>query len=416
MKIAVVGSGISGLASAHYLSREHEVHLFEAGDRLGGHTHTVDVDTPSGRYAVDTGFIVFNDRTYPNFIRLMNGLGVASQESSMSFSVKTEGGLEYNGTDLNGLFAQRSNLLNPYFLQMIADILRFNREAPKLLNDPDNDIPLAEYLIEGNYSKAFINHYIVPMGSAIWSASAAQMQRFPAAYFVRFFHNHGMLSVNDRPVWRVLRGGSRSYIPALTEPFKSRIHSHSPAVKVKRRADKVSLSINGPSGLAEIDFDHVVLASHGDESLKLLDDATTDERAVLGAFSYQENKTVLHTDTSVLPERRRAWASWNYFVPKVEKNTVAVTYNMNILQSLRAPETFLVSLNMDDRIDPAKVVRRLVYHHPVYTSHAVAAQGQWDRVSGKNRTHFCGAYWGFGFHEDGVKSALRVCETFGVKP
>lgn len=414
MKIAVVGSGISGLVAAHYLSRRHEVSLFEAEGRLGGHTHTVDVEVPSGKYAVDTGFIVFNDRTYPNFIKLMKDLGVAAQPSDMSFSVKVEAsGLEYNGTDMNRLFSQRGNLFRPSFYRMILDILRFNREAPALLDRADaEDLTLGAYLAENRYSREFVDHYIVPMGSAVWSASVKQMELFPAAYFVRFFKNHGFLSVGDRPQWRAIRGGSRSYIDGMIAPFKERVRLNSPVRSVRRDgADGVTLNVAG----AEARFDHVVLAGHSDQALRMLADADGAETELLAAFAYQENTTVLHMDTSLLPARRRAWASWNYLVPRDAGERVAVTYVMNILQSLSAPETFCVSLNLEDRIDPAKVIQRMTYHHPVYTARAVAAQARWGEISGRNRAHFCGAYWGFGFHEDGVKSALRVCDSLGVK-
>jgi len=429
VKIAVVGSGISGLVCAHLLAPAHDVTLFEADDRLGGHTHTVDVETPSGRHALDTGFIVFNDWTYPNFIRLMQKLGVASRPTAMSFSAKDERtGLEYNGTDLNGLFAQRRNLFRPSFYRMIADILRFNKEAPRLLDEGDDALSLGAYLARGGYSRQFMDHYIIPMGAAIWSASVAQMKDFPARSFVRFFKNHGMLSVGDRPQWRVIQGGSRSYIPAMTAPLKGKICLSTPVLSVRRLDDGVELRVGRGEAVR---FDHVIMAGHADQSLGLLSDASDAEKQVLGAFAYQRNDTVLHTDVSVLPRRRRAWASWNYFVPAAPRSRVAgsapqapqvprvarvaVTYNMNILQGLSAPETFCVSLNMEDRLDPAKILQRLTYHHPVYTAQAVAAQARWAEVSGPRRTHFCGAYWGFGFHEDGVKSALRVCETFGAK-
>jgi uncharacterized protein len=418
MKVAIVGSGISGLVCAYYLSKHHEVHVFEANPTLGGHTNTLTVTVSSGTYSIDTGFIVFNDRTYPNFIRLMDEIHVPSQPSSMSFSVKVEtNGLEYNGTDLNRLFVQRRNFLRPSFYRMIRDILRFNQEAPLLLDQPNtSDISLESYLTAHHYSAEFRDHYIIPMGAAIWSSSVAQMMEFPVAYFVRFFKNHGMLSVNDRPLWRVIQNGSHSYLPALTKSFQERIHTNSPVRSIRREDAGVVLAIDQKGVLNEARFDHVILAGHSDQSLTALSDATALERDVLGSFSYQENKTILHTDTSILPRRKKAWASWNYFVPKQQRSKVAVTYNMNILQSIKAPETFLVSLNMADLIDPKKIVREIIYHHPVYNGRSVAAQKKWSTISGVNRTHFCGAYWGFGFHEDGVVSGLRVCESFGVKP
>ncbi len=409
MKIAVVGAGISGLVCAHHLSARADVHVFDALAHTGGHTNTVDVKTPSGDYPVDTGFIVFNDRTYPRFIKLMEKLGVAAQPSTMSFSVKSEiSGLEYNGTTLNSLFAQRSNLFKPSFYRMVKDILRFNAEAPRLLEtDSTDEQTLGDYLARGKYSREFIDHYIVPMGAAIWSAGARQMRDFPVAYFVRFFKNHGMLSVDNRPQWRVIKGGSKTYIPALIAPFKDRLRLNAPVKSVKR-TDSGVLVDGAP-------FDHVVLAGHADQMLPLLSDATPKEREILGSFSYQENPTVLHTDTSVMPRRRLAWAAWNYLIPAEPQEKVAVTYDMNILQSLEAPETFLVSLNMKHKIDPSKVIKTILYHHPVYTARAVAAQKRWEEISHVRNTHFCGAYWGFGFHEDGVASGERVCGSLGVR-
>jgi predicted NAD/FAD-binding protein len=416
MKIAVIGSGISGLTCSYLLSKKHEVHVFEAEERIGGHTHTVDIQVPSGRYAVDTGFIVFNDWTYPNFIRLLKQIGVEFKPTTMSFSVKVEkSGLEYNGTDLNRLFAQRLNLLNPSFLRMIQDILRFNKESPAILEKDNPRQTLGEYLKENHYSQQFCAHYIVPMGAAIWSASTAQMQEFPVEYFVRFFKNHGMLSVNERPEWQVIKGGSRSYIPSLTRSFAKNIHLNSPVLTVIRTENGVRLSVGATEGGTTVaDFDQVVFASHSDQTLKLLGDASDAERQVLSAFSYQANQTVLHTDSSVLPRKKLAWAAWNYFVPEKARSSVAVNYDMNILQGIEAPETFCVSLNLQDKIDPAKVLRTFEYHHPVYTVEAVQAQQEWAKISGMNRAHFCGAYWGFGFHEDGVKSGLRVAKSLGA--
>lgn len=419
MKIAVVGSGISGLTCAYYLSPKAEVHVFEANSYIGGHTNTIDVEVSSGRYAVDTGFIVFNDRTYPRFIKLMNELKVPSQPSSMSFSVKVEkNGLEYNGTSINSLFAQRSNVLKPSFYRMVLDILRFNKEVVADLNEGklSTETTLGTYLVDRKYSHEFIEHYIIPMGAAIWSAGVAMMREFPLAYFVRFFKNHGMLSVDDRPQWRVIRNGSKFYIPPLVKAFKDNIHLNSPVRSIRRVDASVILNIDRNGAVEETHFDHVILAGHADQSLALLADATTQERKVLGAFPYQENNTVLHTDTSVLPKRKLAWASWNYLVPAQENDAVAVTYDMNILQTLDSPETFLVSLNMEDRIDPRKIIKKIRYHHPVYSVSGVQAQQQWNTISGTGNTHFCGAYWGYGFHEDGVASAHKVCESFGVRP
>ena len=418
MKIAIIGSGISGLTCGYLLSNEHEVHVFEAEDYIGGHTHTVPVKTDSGNYRVDTGFIVFNDWTYPHFIKLMDQIGVASKTSSMSFSVKAEAsGLEYNGTNINSLFAQRLNFFRPKFHRMIKDILRFNREAPSVLekNSPDQDLTLKEYLIKYSYSIQFKENYIVPMGAAIWSSSAEQMDDFPIEFFVRFFKNHGMLSVENRPVWRVIEGGSSSYIEPLIKNFKERIRLKTKVLSVKRVEKQVVLEFEQNAEMKSESFDEVIFASHADQTLAMLKDTSPLEKEIIGAFAYQPNETLLHTDESVLPRKKLAWAAWNYFVPKVSKKKVAVTYDMNILQGIISKETFNVSLNMEDQIDAKKVIKKLVYHHPVYQKGAFKAQGRWSEISGKNKTHFCGAYWGYGFHEDGVKSAIRVCEMLGVK-
>jgi predicted NAD/FAD-binding protein len=414
MKIAIVGSGISGLTCAYLLSGQHEVDVFEASDYIGGHTHTVETKVASGTYGIDTGFIVFNDWTYPNFIKLMTQAGVKWKDSSMSFSVKTEAGaIEYNGTSLNTLFAQRFNLFKPGFHRMIRDILRFNQESLQVLEN-DSKETLGEYLIAHGYSKQFKDHYIVPMGAAIWSSSVKQMDLFPIAYFVRFFKNHGMLSVNHRPTWKVIQGGSSAYIEPLIAKFKDRVHLKSRVAKVLRRADGVTLIIEGDDGIREANYDEVIFACHSDQALCSLHDASMLEEEILESFSYQPNSTILHTDVSVLPKKKLAWAAWNYFVPKAEQNQVAVTYHMNILQGIQSPETFCVSLNLDDQIDPTKILKKFVYHHPVFSRAAFDAQTRWKEISGKNRTHFCGAYWGYGFHEDGVKSALKVCESLGV--
>lgn len=408
MKIAIVGSGISGLVAAYKLHRQHEITLFESEARLGGHTHTHDIALGDRAWAIDTGFIVFNDWTYPNFIRLMDELGVASQASSMSFSVSCQRtGLEYNGTTLNALFAQRRNLLSPGFYRMILDILRFNREAPEMLEERDDRISLGEYLDMRSYSRRFREHYILPMGGAIWSATPERMLTFPARYFVRFFHNHGMLSVDQRPVWRVIRGGSRAYIGPLTAGFRERIRLATPVASIVRDEDGATLRFR--EGEAER-FDAVILACHSDQALRLLADPSPAEYDLLSAIPYQANEAVLHTDISLLPKARLAWAAWNYHILREARDRIAVTYNMNILQGLDAPETFCVSLNPGTAIDPARVLRRITYQHPVYTPEGIAAQNRHAEISGVQRTYFAGAYWGYGFHEDGVKSGLRVVE------
>jgi predicted NAD/FAD-binding protein len=401
MKIAVIGAGIAGNVAAHRLHREgHEVTVYEAGSHIGGHTHTHEL----GGHAVDTGFIVYNERTYPNFTRLLRELGVASQPSSMSFSVRNEAsGLEYNGSTLNGLFAQRRNLLRPSFHRMLADILRFNREAPGILESGE-ETTLGDYLAGRRYSAPFVRDYLVPMGAAIWSTDPGRMLGFPARFFVRFFANHGMLSVNDRPQWRVIRGGSARYVEALVAPFRDRIRLATPVRSVRRTSGAVI--VDGER------FDHAFVACHSDQALALLADPSPLERAVLGAIRYQENEAVLHTDTALLPRARRAWAAWNYHVLRGAGGRVALTYNMNILQGLRSRETYCVTLNRTGDIQPGRILKRLTYHHPLFTPGALAAQARQRELNGPLRTYYCGAYWRFGFHEDGVVSALAALEHF----
>jgi predicted NAD/FAD-binding protein len=413
MKIAVIGSGIAGNVAAYHLARDHDISVFEAGSHVGGHTHTHEVEQAGRCYRVDTGFIVFNDWTYPNFIRLLDELGVPSQPSDMSFAVRVEqSGLEYNGTSLDSLFAQRRNLLRPSFWRMIRDILRFNREAPTLIEQPGQGMSLGEYLAANAYSREFTEHYIVPMGAAIWSTDPAKLLDFPAHYFVRFFYNHGMLSVDDRPQWRVIRGGSARYVEALTAGFKDRIRLRSPVREVRRLADQVFIKCDG--GETER-FDTVFIACHSDQALAMLADATRWEREVLGAIPYQANEAVLHTDVRLMPRTRRAWAAWNYHALANQDEGVALTYNMNILQFLDAPKPFLVTLNRTQSIDPAHILKRIHYEHPLYTSAGVAAQARHHEINGPLNTYFCGAYWRFGFHEDGVVSALDALAHFQAR-
>jgi predicted NAD/FAD-binding protein len=408
MRIAIVGTGISGMTAAYHLRRQHDLTLFEAGHYIGGHTNTIDVDIGPRTWAVDTGFIVFNDWTYPNFIALMDELGVEAQPSNMSFSVHCDQtGLEYCGSSLNQLFAQRRNLVSPGFYRMIADILRFNRESLALLDTTNDTLSLGEYLAAGGYSRRFVEHYIIPMGAAIWSSSPGAMYRFPARYFVEFFSNHGMLNVKNRPTWRVIRGGSREYVHRLTADFRNRIHLNTPVEQVRRTPSGVMLRAGGQ----EADFDAVVLACHSNQSLGLLADASPEERDILGAIPYQANEAVLHTDTRLLPERRIAWSAWNYHIPRDPQATVALTYDMNILQSLDAPVEFCVTLNHDELIDESRIIRRIAYEHPVYTPEGIAAQQRLGEINGQRKTFFAGAYWGFGFHEDGVKSGLAAARA-----
>jgi predicted NAD/FAD-binding protein len=361
---------------------------------------------------VDTGFIVFNHRTYPNFTRLLERLGVASRETEMSFSVRCERtGLEYNGTSIDTLFAQRRNLLRPAFWGMLRDIMRFNREATALLEAPDDSITMGELLRDGGYGREFIDHYIVPMGGAVWSAPTDAMLAFPASMFIRFFHNHGFLKVNDRPVWRTVCGGSREYVRKLVEPLADRLRLRSPVTRVRRTETAVEIDSLGRRER----FDAVVMACHSDQSLRMLADPTDAEQQILGAIPYQANEAVLHTDESLMPRTPKAWAAWNAHLTRSPADRVAVTYDMNILQGLDSREHFLVTLNRGDDIDPSRVLRRINYHHPVFTTDGLAAQRRHDEISGcEQRTFYAGAYWRYGFHEDGVVSALRVAEQVGV--
>lgn len=410
MKIAIIGSGIAGNTIAWHLHQEHAVTVFESGGHIGGHTHTHSIEHEGKQLQIDTGFIVYNDRTYPNFINMLDTLGVETQASSMSFSVKDEvTGLEYNGTSINSLFAQRRNLFKPRFHRMIRDILRFNREAPALLELGGGEITFGEYLKQGGFSSAFIRQYVIPMGAAIWSADPEQMLSFPAKFFIRFFHNHGMLSVNDRPQWRVIKGGSAEYVKKLTAGFKDNIQLNTPIEAVSRHDSGVTIK---PKDQPAQRFDWVFFACHSDQALRLLNDASADEQSVLAAIPYQENDIVLHTDTRLMPRRKLAWAAWNYHLTKQPLGRAAVTYDMNILQSLEANDTFLVTLNHIHGIDPNKIIKRLTYHHPVYTPEGVIAQSRHAEISGVNRTCYAGAYWRNGFHEDGVFSALEALSHF----
>ncbi|MBA0922134.1 MAG: FAD-dependent oxidoreductase [Nitrosospira sp.] len=410
MKVAIIGSGIAGNVVAHHLHAAHDITVFEAAGHIGGHTHTHTVELDGERHAIDTGFIVYNDWTYPNFIALLNELGVESQPSAMSFSVRNEAsGLEYNGTTLNTLFAQRRNLLRPSFHRMVRDILRFNHIAPELL-EAANEICLGDYLAAGKYSPQFINNYLIPMGAAIWSTDPTRMLSFPARYFVQFFHNHGMLSVDKRPQWRAIRGGSARYVEKLTAPFRQRIHLNCPVESVRRLPNGILIK---PRGTDTERYDQVFFTCHSDQALALLADASPLEKSILGAIPYQENEAVLHTDTTLLPRTRRAWAAWNYHVIEgTDAARAILTYNMNILQTLKSRHTFCVTLNRTAHIAPRKIIKRITYHHPLYTLAGVAAQARQSEINGVNRSYFCGAYWRFGFHEDGVVSALNALKHF----
>ncbi len=411
MKIAIIGTGISGLTSAYLLSKEHSVHVYEAKDYIGGHVYTLPVHLNGTSYEIDTGFIVFNDRTYPNFNKLLNQINVLSQPTSMSFSVKCETtGLEYNGTSINGLFAQRLNLLKPSFLLMVKDILRFNRDAKIFLNDSVEEITFGEFLKRGGYSNSLKNNYALPMASAIWSAKSKVIENANFRFFAQFFDNHGMLNVNDRPQWRVIKGGSKQYILKLIESFKNNIRINSPVDKIIRKNEGIEVVFNKQQ--KEL-YDRVIIGTHSDQALKMIENPSHEEREILSAIPYQTNVAHMHWDCSVLPKQKNAWASWNYFKPNKLKDETTVTYYMNMLQSLNIPRNVCVSLNIEEHIDPKKIYKKIIYQHPVFTSEAILAQKRHKEIDGVNKIHFCGAYWGSGFHEDGVISALSVCKSFG---
>ena len=408
MNIGVIGGGISGLLAAFLLSRRHEVTVFEAGDTVGGHTNTVRVDLEDGSWNVDTGFIVFNDRTYPNFLRLLDRLRVPSQPTTMSFSVHCDRtGLEYNGTSLNGLFAQRRHLVSPAFHRMVLDILRFNEEGPAQARRL-NGATVGEFLATQDYGTRFTDHYFVPMGASIWSCPPKAFMQFPVRFVMDFLSNHGMLQLRDRPQWQVIPGGSQRYVDPLTSRFADRILARTPVRAIRRWPTHVDVRTD--TGLHA--FDEVVLGCHGDQALRLIEDPTPDEADVLSAFPYQANDVVLHTDATLLPRTRRAWAAWNYRIPRERQATATITYHMNALQGLDAPHDFCVSLNATALIDPRRILRRFTYHHPVYTARREEAQRRHASLVRVNRTSCCGAYWGYGFHEDGVNSALAVGRAF----
>ena len=409
MRVAIIGSGIAGLATAHLLYRNHEISLFESDSRIGGHVHTVKVNGKHDTVDVDTGFIVYNERNYPNFVKLIQELDIETQPSSMSFSVRiTNPDLEYNGSTLRQLFVDKRNLFRPWFYKMVRDILRFNRTAPDAISGHPKDWTLREFLDDHEFTGAFVEYYLVPMGAAIWSTPVNQVLDMPAHFFIRFFENHGMLTVDDRPEWRVIKGGSHRYVKKIIKPFAERIRLNHTVQQVERFPDHVT--VDGEQ------FDEVVLACHSAQALSMLKDPSAAERSILGAIPYQTNEVVLHTDTRLLPRRPKAWAAWNYRASgSSEKSAgVALTYNMNILQSLEGPDVFCVTLNDAASVKDEEVLGRFEYHHPLFTLNGITAQQRHGEISGVARTRYCGAYWGYGFHEDGLNSALAVARAFGV--
>ena len=419
--IAVIGSGISGLTASYLLSRRHQVTVYEANDYIGGHTHTVPVSLEQNgqeqRYAVDTGFIVCNDRNYPNFLKLLKQLDVNLRPTEMSFSVNNPAiGLEYNGHNLDTLFAQRSNLLSPRFIRFVLDILRFNKAAKEQIQaSTAKEVTLNEFLQGLQLSPLLRDNYLLPMVAAIWSCSVKQAGEFPLDFFLRFFLNHGLLDIRNRPQWYVLENGSNSYVEPLTAPFRDSLHLNSPVSSVVRRDQGVEVISNGEAKL----FDQVVLACHSDQALGMLENPTTAEQSVLSDLCYQDNDVTLHWDGKLMPSRKKAWASWNFLAAQPDAdNLPIVTYSMNILQgigSILDPKPLLVSLNATHLIDPDKVIGQYRYAHPVYSLESANAQQRRPEICGLDRVHFCGAYWYNGFHEDGVRSALDVCKRFGLK-
>ena len=412
MKIAIIGSGISGLTASYLLNRKHDITLFEKNDYIGGHTHTHEIENDNKIWNVDSGFIVYNEKTYPNFIKLLDMLDVERQLTRMGFSVKSPNkNLEYAGHSLNALFAQRSNLFRPSFIRILGGMKRFNKEARRDLPSLNKEMTLGEYLFKNNFSEEFIDNYIIPIGAAIWSTKPSNMLNIPAIFFIRFFENHGFLQILDRPKWWVIKGGSKQYVKKIISGFEKDIRLSTSVHTIVRKEKSVLIKFGSDN--QEEQFDAVVLATHSDQALKLLEHPTEKEKEILSLLPYQRNDAVLHYDHSILPKRTLAWSSWNYFLDGNTNDPVALTYNMNILQSLKSSKTFCVTLNKLEMINKNKIIKNLSYEHPLFTIDGVNAQKRKREISGQNNTFFCGAYWHNGFHEDGVVSALDVCSQFG---
>jgi predicted NAD/FAD-binding protein len=417
-KIAIIGSGISGLTCGYLLHQDHDVQIFEENDYIGGHTATKDISINGKQYAIDTGFIVFNDWTYPNFIKLMDKLEVASQATEMSFSVKNDAeNLEYNGNTINSLFAQRRNIFRPKFYRIVRDILRFNKLCKSIYAEKNaqqiGDGTLGQFLNEHGFSNDFNQNYILPMCAAIWSSSLEDIKAFPLAFFLQFFNNHGLLNIADRPQWRTIIGGSREYIEPLTRGFCDKIRLSSGVRSVHKKPQHIEILLNSGETLK---FDEVIFACHSDQALALIETPSSGHQNILGAIPYLNNEVVLHTDTSILPKRKLAWASWNYFLTGEQdeaKAPTSLTYNMNILQRLETDTTFCVTLNNTNNIRADAIIEKYQYAHPQFSSATIQAQARRDEICGVDGFHFCGAYWYNGFHEDGVRSALDVCKRFG---
>lgn len=411
LKIAIIGSGISGLTSAYILNKKHDITIYEKNDYIGGHTHTHRIPENNTTFNVDSGFIVYNENTYPNFIRLLDLLNVERQHSNMGFSVKTSyKDFEYSGNSIGSIFAKKSNMFNPYFLNMLKSILRFNKVSIKDLDKIDASTSLIEYLKSKRFSSYFIKYYIVPMAAAIWSTSPKMILEMPALFFIKFFNNHGLLQVKNRPQWWVIKNGSKQYVKKIINQFNGTIYLNTPVIKVNRKENQVIIETKTNSDV----FDAVIFATHSDQSLRLLQDCSDDEKSILSKIKYQKNTALIHTDTSILPKRKNAWSSWNYLLNK-DDDTVTLTYNMNILQSLNASKTYCVTINDCDLIDKDKIIKKINYEHPLFTKDTIESQNNKNLINGVDNTYFCGAYWGNGFHEDGVNSALEVCKKFGME-
>lgn len=409
--IAIIGSGISGLTSAYLLSKYHNVHLYEKNDYIGGHTHTHELIENSNKLNVDSGFIVYNENTYPNFIKLLDTLKVERQHTEMGFSVKSDvSDFEYAGNSLKSFFAQKSNILKPKFWKMTFDIIRFNKIASNDYKKKVN-LSLKEYLDKHSFSKSFTKNYILPMGAAIWSTSPKLMLDMPAYFFIRFFKNHGLLKIADRPQWWVVKNGSNQYVKEIIKPFINHIYLNSKIDTISRKDGKVYIGIKDKIK----QYDSVVISTHSNQALNLLSDPTNDEKNILGNIKYQKNTALIHTDISILPKRKLAWSSWNYLINQDSEQLVTLTYNMNILQNLKSDKTYCVTINNTKKLNPDKIIKEIIYHHPLFTESSVKAQKQKAIICGSNNTYYTGAYWGYGFHEDGVNSALDVCNKFGIK-
>ena len=415
MKIAIIGSGISGLTSAYLLHKKHDITLFESNNYIGGHTNTITVnDENNNQLNVDTGFIVYNNDTYPNFVKILNKLKVETQPSTMSFSLSCErSGMEYGTGNLKALFGNKSNIISFQFYKLLFGIFTYFKKA-KIFLKHNNDF---SYTVLDFIKSAKINNYtyekfILPMASAIWSTNFDEIEQMPAKYLFEFYKNHDLLSINPSKKWRVIKGGSKQYVSKLIKPFDNRIRINSKVRSIKRAKNTIYLKTDHNE---KEEFNAVILACHSDQALKILEDSTNQEKEILANIPYQLNQAILHTDTSVLPKNKKMWSSWNSYIPKEQNSNVSLTYNMNILQSIKSKNTFCVSINMENNINPSKIIKKINYSHPTFNKKSVFAQSQKNKISGIKNTYFAGAYWRYGFHEDGVLSALDVCKNFGVE-